>query len=325
MRAHAVSSRGCHTGAVPDADDHREVLSRPSRPADLTVGYGADADQVADVWLPPAGTPHPSTPPAPLLICVHGGFWRAAYDRRHLGPMAEALAADGYAVAAVEYRRMGQPGGGWPGTFDDLARCLDTLPGLVRSAAAERMSAGGRVAVAGRVAQGPPILLGHSAGGQLVLWAVARHRLPTGSPWWLPVPADVAAVVALAPVADLDAAHRLGLDEGAVDDLLGGGPADVPDRYAAVDPRRLGPPGSPVTVLHGTADRQVPIELSRRYADGVRSDGVAWDMSRRIDSSAIVTLRELTGVDHFALIDPRSPAFAVVRDTLAHRIGDSYV
>ena len=140
----------------------RDVLSRPAPPPDLVLSYGPGPEHVADVRLPPAGAR-----PAPLVVFLHGGFWRAAFDRTHTGPLAAALAAAGFAVCNPEFRRTGQRGGGWPGTFDDVAAAVDALRALVRDATG-----------ADRVSDEPPLLAGHSAGGHLALWAAARHRLP---------------------------------------------------------------------------------------------------------------------------------------------------
>ena len=106
------------------------------------------------------------------MIFLHGGFWRVAYDRSHTGPMATALAAAGYVLCVPEFRRTGQPGGGWPGTFDDVAAAVDRMPALVREAAGP-----------GVIADGPALLAGHSAGGHLALWAAGRHLLGPDSAW----------------------------------------------------------------------------------------------------------------------------------------------
>lgn len=255
--------------------------------------YGESSGQVVDVWLPEAGT----EPAAPLVVVVHGGFWRAEYDRRHARPQCAGLAAAGYAVAAIEYRRVGA-GGGWPVTFDDVATALDEVPGLVAEATAD-----GPVPVdTARV-----VHVGHSAGAHLAVWAASRHRLPAGTRWAAPAPADrPAGVVSLAGVLDLRAAAGLDLDDGAARALLGGGPADRPDRYAAADPLRLAPPDVPVTLLHGTADRQVPPAFSRRYAAA---------------AGPSANLRELPGIEHFSLIDPESPAWPAVLDAVAGLLG----
>jgi len=229
------------------------VLSRPAPAPDATVAYGPGPEQVADVRLP-------STVAGPLVLFLHGGFWRAAWDRTHTGALAADLATRGYPVACPEYRRTGQPGGGWPGTFDDVLAAVTALPGLLGI-------------------PGPPILAGHSAGGHLALWAATR------------VPS--AGVLALAPVTDLTEAYRLDLDRGAVAALLGGPPSAVPE----ADPARSDPPAVPVRIVHGSADAQVPVAMSRAYAARPGGD---------------VRLIELPGAEHFGLIDPFSAAWPTV-------------
>src|SRR5215467_10397072 len=149
-----------------------DVLSRPAPPPDLVIRYGPGPEHVADLRLP-----RRSARPAPLVLFLHGGFWRAAYDRAHTGPLATALAAAGFAVCVPEFRRTGQRGGGWPGTFDDVAAAVDALPALVRNAVGVN-----------RVSDEPALLAGHSAGGHLALWAAGRHRLPPDSGWRAPGP-----------------------------------------------------------------------------------------------------------------------------------------
>jgi acetyl esterase/lipase len=261
----------------------RDVLSRPARPPDLTVAYGPRPDHLADVRLP-AGSD-----PAPLLVVVHGGFWSAEWDRAHAGPQSEGLAEAGFVVATVEYHRAGMPGGGWPGTFDDLAAVADHVPRLVAEAAP------GRVA-----ADVAPVLVGHSAGGHLALWAASRHRLPSSSPWHRATPVPPAGVVMLAGMADLVDAERQGLGDHAARALLGGRPADVPDRYAEASPAQRLPLGVRTALVHGAADPAVPVACSRSYA---------LTAARAGDD---VLLHELEGVGHFELIDPRSAAWPTV-------------
>ena len=255
--------------------DPRDVLTRPAPAPDATVAYGDHPEQLADLRRP-AGT----GPARPLVIVVHGGFWRAEYDRSHTGPMAAALAALGYPVAQVEYRRTGQPDGGWPHTLTDVLTGVAALPELAAAA------------MPNRVAPVPPILVGHSAGGHLALY-VAAHA-----------PAAVGGVLALAPVADLAEAYRLDLDAGAVAALLGGGPADVPDRYAAADPSALVPIRVRSVVVHGALDRQVPVTMSRAWVAAARAAG------------SPVTLVELPECEHFGLIAPDSAAWPRVVDAL---------
>ncbi|WP_433388798.1 alpha/beta hydrolase family protein [Micromonospora sp. KLBMP9576] len=251
--------------------DPRDVLTRPAPAPDGTVSYGGHPDQVADLRVP-AG----SGPARRLVVVVHGGFWRAGYDRRHTDPLAAALAALGHPVAQLEYRRTGQPGGGWPGTLADVLTGVAALP---------RLAAG---ALPGRVAAGAPLLVGHSAGGHLALYAAAT------------APAAVGGVLALAPVSDLAQAYRLDLDAGAVAALLGGGPADVPERYAATDPRSLVPLTTRTVVMHGALDDRVPPGMSREFVAAGRAAG------------GDIRLVELPECEHFGLIDPESAAWPQV-------------
>src|SRR5262245_2939325 len=195
--------------------DSTGVLTRTARAPDLVLRYGDGAEHVADVHLPPTavGPREGTSARAPLIIFLHGGFWRADYGREHTRPLAEALADAGFVVCAPEYRRTGQAGGGWPGTFDDVAAAVDLLPGLVAEA------------TDGLVAADPAdvVLAGHSAGGHLALWAASRNRLPEGSRWhtggsgWR-------GVVALAAVTDLAAGSRKALGRQAAGELMGGWP-----------------------------------------------------------------------------------------------------
>ncbi|MGS2617255.1 alpha/beta hydrolase family protein [Micromonospora sp. LZ34] len=251
--------------------DPRAVLTRPAPAPDHTVAYGAHPDQIADLRRPAGGGPA-----GRLVVVVHGGFWRAEYDRTHTGPLAAALAGLGHPVAQLEYRRTGRPGGGWPGTLADVVAGVTALPGLAADA------------MPGRVAAGAPILVGHSAGGHLALYTAAT------------VPAAVGGVLALAPVSDLAEAYRLDLDGGAVAALLGGGPTDFPDRYATSDPRSLVPLQTRAVVMHGALDEQVPAAMSRSFVAADRAVG------------GDIRLVELAGCEHFGLIDPESAAWPEV-------------
>lgn len=156
-----------------DAMDPAEILTRPAPPPDGTIRYGPGPDNIADVRLPSGGGLRGASAGSgqPLVVVLHGGFWRAAFDRKHVGPMAAALAAEGYLVCVPEFRRVGQAGGGWPGTFDDVAAAVDRLPLLVAAIAP------------GACDPGRLLLLGHSAGAHLALWAAGRHLLPRDVPW----------------------------------------------------------------------------------------------------------------------------------------------
>jgi acetyl esterase/lipase len=264
--------------------DPSDVLARRVPGPDFVVRYGRHHDQIADVRMPPG------RPSRPLVIFIHGGFWRTPYDRTHVGPLAVDLARRGYPVAAIEYRRVGQPGGGWPGTFDDVAAAVARVPGLV--------------AAATRLDMDRPVLAGHSAGGHLALWAAGRPS------------AAIGAVVALAPVADLALAYRMGLGDGAVSALLGGGPTEVPDRYAYGEPGR---PTIPTVIVHGHADDIVPVAVSRAYVQRLRDQSRhdrrphhQQPFGQQAGGCCEATLVELSNVEHYAVIDPTSPAWSTV-------------
>jgi acetyl esterase/lipase len=266
------------------------VLTRLGRSPDIVLSYGDGTDQIADVHLPPERDPAASgsAQRVPLIIFLHGGFWRAEYGRQHTRPLAGALAEAGFAVCAPEYRRTGQPGGGWPGTFDDVAAAADRLPALVAEA------------TSGLVAADPAqtLLAGHSAGGHLALWAASRHRLRTESHWraedkrWR-------GVVALAAVSDLAGSHRKQLGNGAAGELMGGGPVlfSEDDRYQEADPSRLLPASAPVWLVHGMADDTVPYSMTLDYARWARAAG-----ARAAEATCVL----LPGAGHFAVIDPLS-------------------
>jgi acetyl esterase/lipase len=275
-----------------------DILTRAARPPDRVVRYGSRPGQFADVRLPvwPEGAESSSGPAGewrgewPVVIFLHGGFWRSAFDRTHTGPLAEALAASGFAVCTPEYRRTGEAGGGFPGTFDDVADAADVLPGLVAEAAA----AAGGAADLGRV-----VLAGHSAGGHLALWAAGRGALPAGSRW-AAGRAGFSGVVSLAGVCDLAACYRLGLGDDAAGALMGGGPEQLPERYRVADPMGLVPVGVPVRLVHGVDDDRVPVGLSVAYAGRGRAAG------------DVVGCEVLEGCGHFEVIDPLSGAWAAV-------------
>jgi acetyl esterase/lipase len=246
-------------------------MTRAAEPPDAVLRYAGHSDAVVDVFLPVSlGRPeHPAT----LLVFVHGGFWRQEYDRMHVRPLADALRRRGFVVAVPEYRRVAG-GGGWPQTAEDVEAALAVVPGML-----------GDVTPGYVDPAALPVLAGHSAGGHLALWAglrAGRRR--------------VRAIVALAPVTDLLYAARVRMGDGAVQELLGGEPPDLPDRYADADVMGMLTPGEvPVTIIQGDADVQVPVEMNRLAAARPDCQGVRYV--------------ELAGVDHFALIDPLSPVF----------------
>lgn len=201
--------------------------------------FGDDPSQVADLHLPRGRGPHP------VAIVLHGGYWQTRYGKLVTRPLALDLVGRGWAAWNLEYRRLGDGrggGGGWPMTFEDVATGIDALAGVDAPLDLSRV-----------------VLVGHSAGGQLALWAARRPLLPTGAVGAGPVVA-ARAVVALAPVTDLLRARVH------AESLLGGTVAEVADRWEQADPVRAGAPGVPAVVVHPVEDATVPVKRSREYS-----------------------------------------------------------
>ena len=235
------------------------VLTRPAREPDEVIAYGTHADQIADVRRGKAGAER-----RPLVLFVHGGFWRPQYDRSGTCPLADAIASAGWTVASIEYRRTpGEP----DETLADAGNALLTLPARISGH------------------RGGVILLGHSAGGHLVLWLTVTRGGP-----------PLVGTLALAPAADLRLAHELNLGDGAVLAFLGADPSTRPD----LDPRRLSAPEIPTTILHGDQDDVVPLSVTASYAAAHPS----------------VRVVRLPGVGHFAPIDPLSTSWDAVLEEL---------
>ena len=260
-----------------------DILSLPPPPADLRLQYDDGPFQFGDLRLPDSETP------CPLVIAIHGGYWRNRYDLAYLGHACAALRRRGVATWNIEYRRIGQTGGGWPGAFADVALATD----YARQLANEYPIDPTRV-----------IALGHSAGGHLACWLAVRQNIPPESELYRNDPLPLRGVVSLAGVLDLRRAWDLRLSANATEELLRETPQSDPQRYTLASPIELLPAGIPQTLIHGADDDSVPIELSRRYAEAARQRG---------DS---VRLIELPRTSHFELVDPRTSQWRIVEDAV---------
>lgn len=229
----------------------------------MIVTYGPAPSQFGELSLP-AGTDSA----VPVVVLIHGGFWSADYGLDLMRPLALDLVSRGYAVWNIEYRRLGEIGGGYPGTLDDVGVAIDQLAVL----AADRPLDLGRVA-----------LVGHSAGGQLALWAADRTN---------PV-VSASLAIGLGPVVDLAGGARAGLGGGAIAALLGGTPDGQPDRYLAATPTTA--TGTKLVVVRGSADSIVPAQFTLP-----------------VEGSNHIKVIDVDGDDHFDLIDPASASWSAV-------------
>ena len=249
----------------------QDILTLPPPPPDAKLPYATGPFQFGELRVPAGKGPHP------VAMVVHGGFWKAQYSVAHSGHMCAALTKAGIATWSIEYRRVGNPGGGWPGTFEDVTSGFRFLPQI-----APKYNLDLKTVTA----------VGHSAGGQLVL-CLAAHQL------------KLRRVVSLAGVVDLRMAWALQLGGGAVEAFLGGPPEGVPDHYKEASPAEIKfPPGVKQRLIHGVLDDIIPPAMSRGYRDAKHRQ------------KEDVALLEIPAAGHFELIDPRSQAWPQVENTV---------
>ena len=272
--------------AIAGPISYTDLLARPRPAATLRAHYGEAQSQFGDLWLPSGNAAHP------VLLMIHGGCWRADLPGLELMDYAaEAFRQQGYAVWNVEYRRLGEPGGGYPGSFHDIANAVDWL-----RKQPNRLNLANVIAV------------GHSAGGHFALWAAARRRLPKTSPLYRDNPLSIKAVVSLAGIGDLSTYRALGppaCGGPRMIDLLDGvqsrGPWDV---FTDTSPAEMLPISVPQAIISGALDPIVPAGFGRAYAAKAKAAG---------DSVQEITIPD---AGHFELIDPQSNAFTVIRSII---------
>jgi acetyl esterase/lipase len=260
-----------------------DALALPRPAADHRLAYGDDPLQFGELRLPGGDGPYP------VVIVIHGGCWLADYDLGYISAFADALTEAGVATWSIEYRRVGNEGGGWPGTFQDVADAADHLL---------------EIALEYDLDLDQVAAVGHSAGGHLALWLAGRKTLDADDPLRGDGPAALNGVVALAGIPDL-AAYAAPEGCGAsVSGLLGGDPADVADRLQRASPIAMVPFGITQTLVIGELDTIVPVSQAHAFAEAARQMG---------DSVAVV---ELDGAGHFELVDPTNPAFETIRQSV---------
>jgi acetyl esterase/lipase len=251
------------------------LIAQPAPRATRRLKYGDGPLHSGDLWLPDDGAP--SGGKRTTVVFIHGGCWEAKYNLEHASYAAAALAKAGYVVWVPEYRRIGDDGGGWPGTFDDVAAAVDFVGTIARSEAAIDIS---------RV-----IVSGHSAGGQLALWIASRQKRSRA-------PIGVIGVVSLAGITDLAAyGAASGGCNASVTPLLGGRPSEVGERYRAVSPIELLPIGVPLQLVHGALDSIVPVAMAEAFAQKAAAAGDHVDVTT------------ITSGGHFDVIAPQTSAW----------------
>ena len=270
----------CGSCARAGPTSFSDLLARPRAEPTKQLAYGPAPEQFGQLWSSGGKGPHP------VVVMIHGGCWLASLPGVELmAYVSEDLRRRGFAVWNIEYRRVGGAGGGYPGTFEDVGRAIDHLRVI---ASAENLDLR-------RV-----VLVGHSAGGHLALWAAARHRLPKDDPLFSPNPLPIAGVVSLAGIDDLAAYRASGPDAcggpDTIDQLVDAGRRGQ-DVYADTSPAALVPIGVRQAIVSGALDPIVPARFGQAYTDKARAAGDK------------VQVMDIPGAGHFELIDPTSKAW----------------
>ena len=252
----------------------------------LKLTYGNQPSQFGILRVPDTLGKHP------VVITIHGGFWKAKYGLEEISPLDEDLTKRGYATWNVEYRRVGEPGGGWEGTFHDAVDSVNFLSQLENDFPLDLS----RVAI-----------IGHSAGGHLALWLASRINQSNQDKMDELLQIPIKGVISLAGVSGLEKMWKIDTQSGSespVANLMGGTPKEFPDRYCVASPINRLPMGIPQILIHGDSDVDVPVELSREY------------YQRAMNVKDQVDLKILPKTDHFMLINPLSPAWESVINSL---------
>jgi acetyl esterase/lipase len=246
------------------------LLDQKPPDPDVRFPYGQDPNQFVEARFPSGKGPHP------VVFFIHGGYWRAKYGLTYAGHLCDALKKIGIATWNVEYRRVGNPGGGWPGTFEDIRSAYHALIAHKNDSIA-------------RLDLKKLCVAGHSAGGHLALCLAAFEP-------------SVKRVLSLAGVLDLHRAWELHLSNNAVVEFLGGTPSEVPDHYREASPAERAIPQARQKLIHGTADDSVPYEISQTYA------------AKKKKAGEHVELMTLPGTGHFEIVDPSSSIYKQVEN-----------
>lgn len=264
-----------------------DLASLPQAPPDAVLAYGPETEQFGHLYLPESAGPHP------IVALLHGGCWRAPVTLRYLSGAARRLSHDGLAVWNLEYRRLGN-GGGWPTTFQDVAKGADFLRTLAPAYSLDLSRA---------------LAVGHSAGAHLALWLAARARLPATSALYQPEPLPLTGVVAIAGIPDLAEAARRGVCQEAPEALMGGPAEDLPERYREGSPSSLLPLGVRQVFIQGEEDAIVSAEYVKLY------------QTEALEHGDDVRLELLPDTGHFEPIAVHTPQWRRVRRAVQGLLG----
>lgn len=268
-----------------------DLFARPPVAPDHRISYGPDSLQFGDLRVPEGEGPHP------VIVVVHGGCWLSFATLQHLDGFCEALTSAGLATWSLEYRRIDSPGGGWPNTLLDVGRGVDYLRELAARHPLDLTNV---------------VVVGHSAGGHLALWAAGRHVIDESSVLHESEPLAIRGAMCLSAHGDLEALRPRGPEvcgSDVVAALAGGSPEEVPEHYAAASPLRMLPLGVPQHLLIGALDEHVPPASVQAYVDSARAAG---------DPVACDTL---AAAAHFEAIAPESSAWPVVLGSILELLG----
>jgi acetyl esterase/lipase len=259
----------------------RNILTEPAPPADQRILYGKDESQFGDLRLPKGVG---QRPPYPVAIIIHGGCWLSQYGLSYMGHLSADLSAAGIATWNIEYRRIGNAGGAWPGTFEDVAHAADHLRELAKKYQLDLK----------RV-----VAIGHSAGGHLALWLAARKNLPKESPLYSSDPLPLEGVISLAGITDL---RKTGTAcDKEVLNLMGGTPKEKAAIYNLGSPIELLPLKIKHSIVQGDADNIIPMVMATDYVEAAKKKG---------DDVKLVVIEK---AGHFEIVDPKSFAWPMIK------------
>ncbi|GGE94095.1 alpha/beta hydrolase family protein [Hymenobacter cavernae] len=282
-----IPNLGCaqNTGLVT----WKDIAQLPAPAPGQCISYSSDSLQFGELRLPAGAGPFP------VVVLIHGGCWLSEYNAQYMAHIGAALTKAGYATWNLEFRRVGNAGGGWPGTFLDVAQGTDYVRQLAKTYP---------------ILPKKVVVLGHSAGGHLALWLAARRRLPRNSPLYSKNPLKLRGIVSLAGIPDLAAySTASGSCNAAVAKLLGGLPTDVPERYATAAPSQLLPLRVPQRLIQGNQDPIVPVSQAQDFATLAQAKG---------DDARVVLL---PNAGHFDLVYPPSPVWPTIEKAVQELLG----